>query len=131
MPMSRPPYPPEFRAEMERLVRCGHTPEELAEQFEPIAQTIRNWARAADAKASVARGEGLTEEEREELRQLRRRVKQLEDERKTLHEPAVRSCFDNAVSESLFAARECEPIDQQSAFPTDERAVVFDLIEGW
>ena len=123
MPMSRPPYPPEFRAEMVRLVRCGRTPEELAEQFEPIAQTIRNWAKAA--------GEGMTDEEREELQQLRRRVRQLEDEREIPREPAAVSCFDGGASESFFAARECEPIDHQPAFPADDRAVVFDLIEGW
>jgi len=109
--MSPPPYPPEFRAEMVRLVRCGRTPEELAEQFEPVAQTIRNWAKAA--------GEGLTDEEREELQQLRRRVKQLEDEREILREPSVGSCFNSAVS------------DHPSAFPSDDRAMFFDLIEGW
>ena len=89
MPMSRPPYPSEFRAEMVRLVRSGRTPEELAKQFEPTAQAIRNWVKAADAEAAAGRGEGLSNEEREELKQLRRRVKQLEEEREFLRKAAV------------------------------------------
>jgi len=87
--MSRPPYPSEFRAEMVRLVRSGRTPEELAKQFEPTAQAIRNWVKAADAEAAAGRGEGLSNEEREELKQLRRRVKQLEEEREILRKAAV------------------------------------------
>jgi transposase len=87
--MSRPPYPPEFRAEMVRLVRSGRTPEELAKQFEPTAQAIRNWVKAADAEAAAGRGEGLSNEDREELKQLRRRVKQLEEEREILRKAAV------------------------------------------
>ncbi len=87
--MSRPPYPPEFRAEMVRLVRSGRAPEELAKQFEPTAQAIRNWVKAADAEAAAGRGEGLSSQEREELKQLRRRVKQLEEEREILRKAAV------------------------------------------
>ena len=44
MPRTRPPYPEEFRRQMVELVRAGRTPEELAREFEPSAQTIRNWA---------------------------------------------------------------------------------------
>lgn len=51
--MSRPPYPPEFRAEIVRLVRSGRTAEELARQFEPTAQAVRNWVKAADAEAAA------------------------------------------------------------------------------
>ena len=43
MPRSRPPYPPEFREQIIELVRAGRTQEELAEKYEPSAQTIRNW----------------------------------------------------------------------------------------
>ena len=43
MPKSRPPYPPAFRRQMVELVRTGRTPEELAREFEPTAQAIRNW----------------------------------------------------------------------------------------
>ena len=55
MPKSRPPYPPEFRERIIELVRKGRTPESsLAEQFEPSAQTIRNWLAQADRDAGQA-----------------------------------------------------------------------------
>jgi hypothetical protein len=36
----RTAYPPEFRRQMVDLVRSGRTPEELAREFEPTAQSI-------------------------------------------------------------------------------------------
>jgi len=59
MPKSRPPYPPEFRQRIIDLVRKGCTPEELARQFEPSAQAIRNWVRQAD-RDDGRRQDGLT-----------------------------------------------------------------------
>ena len=88
VPKSRPPYPPEFRAEMVRLVQSGRTPEELAWQFEPSAQCIRNWVKQADLDAG-RRDDGLTSKEREELRRLRRQVKILEEEREILKKAAA------------------------------------------
>jgi transposase len=35
-------YPPEFRRKMIELVHADRTPEELAHEFEPTAQSIRN-----------------------------------------------------------------------------------------
>ena len=43
MPKSRPPYPAAFRQQMVELVRSGRTPGELAREFEPSAEAIRNW----------------------------------------------------------------------------------------
>lgn len=83
MPKSRPPYPPEFRQRIIELVRRGRTPESLAEQFEPSAQTIRNWLAQADRDAGQ-RPDGLTTDEREELRRLRRENKTLREEREIL-----------------------------------------------
>ena len=48
MPKSKPPYPPELRRQLIELVRAGRTPEELGREFEPSAQTIRNWIEQAD-----------------------------------------------------------------------------------
>ena len=48
MGRTRPPYPPEFRHQLVGLVRVGRTPEEFSREFEPSAQTIRNWAHQAD-----------------------------------------------------------------------------------
>ena len=48
MPKSRPPYPAAFRQQMVELVRSGRTPGELAREFEPSAEAIRNWVAQAD-----------------------------------------------------------------------------------
>jgi len=58
----RAPYPPEFRRQMVDLVRAGRTPEELEREFEPTAQTIRNWV------TQVSRDEGRRR--RTECRQI-------------------------------------------------------------
>jgi transposase len=76
-------YAPEFRQQMIELVLAGRTPEELAREFEPSAQTIRNWVARAERDAGK-RGDGLTSVEREELTRLRREVKQLQQERDIL-----------------------------------------------
>jgi transposase len=88
MPRTRRPYPPEFRQQMVELVRAGRTPEELSREFEPTAQTIHNWVKQADLDAGV-RSDGLTSEERAELRKLRREVKQLRIEREILKKAAA------------------------------------------
>ncbi len=66
MPRTRPPYPGEFRRQMVELGRAGRTPEKLAREFEPSAQTIRNWAVQLD-RDEGRRTDGLTTEERGEL----------------------------------------------------------------
>ena len=83
MPRSRLPYPPEFRARMIELVRAGRNPEELAREFEPSAQTIRNWVNQAD-RDEGRRDDVLTSAEREELRRLRRENRRLREEREIL-----------------------------------------------
>lgn len=88
MAKSRPPYPAEFRRRLVDLVRAGRSPEELAEKFEPTAQSIRNWEAQADRDDGV-RADGLTTEEREELRRLRREVKTLREEREILKKAAA------------------------------------------
>ena len=88
MPKSRPPYPPEFRQRMVELVRAGRNPDDLAEEFEPSAQAIRNWVKQADLDQGV-RSDGLTTEERGELQRLRRENKQLKMEREILKKAAA------------------------------------------
>jgi transposase len=68
---------------MIELVRSGRSPDELAEKFEPTAQSIRNWVVQADRDIG-RRQDGLTTEEREELKRLRREVKSLREEREIL-----------------------------------------------
>jgi transposase len=88
MAKHRTPYPAEFRAQMVELVKAGRTPEELAKDFEPTAQTIYNWVAQADRDAG-RRHDGLTTAEREELTRLRRKVRQLEVERDILSKAAA------------------------------------------
>jgi transposase len=88
MPKSHPPYPPEYRQRLVELVRAGRTPEELARKFEPTAQAIRNWVAQAD-RDDGRRQDGLTTEERDELRRLRREVKTLREERDILKKAAA------------------------------------------
>ena len=84
----RPPYPPEFREQMVELVRSGRSPEELAREFEPSAQAIRNWVGRAD-RDEGRRADGLTSAERDELRRLRRENRQLRQEREILAKAAA------------------------------------------
>ena len=84
----RTPYPAEFRARIVELVKAGRTPEELAREFEPTAQTIINWVAQADRDAGV-RLDGLTTAERQELTRLRRENRQLKIERDILSHAAA------------------------------------------
>ena len=86
--MPRPFYPPAFKKELVELARCGRSPESLAKEFEPSAQTIRAWVRQADLDEG-RRADGLTTAEREELRRLRRDNKTLRVEREILKKAAV------------------------------------------
>ena len=82
------PYPAEFRAQMVELVKAGRTPEELAREFEPTAQSIINWVVQADRDAGL-RHDGLTTVERQELTRLRRENRQLKMERYILSHAAA------------------------------------------
>ncbi|KNY20867.1 transposase [Methylobacterium sp. ARG-1] len=90
MPKTRPAYPAEFRRQMVDLVRAGRDPTDLAREFEPSGQTIRNWV--ADVDRIEGRREeklpgadpGLTTAERDELVRLRRENRQLKLERDIL-----------------------------------------------
>src|SRR6266508_6282327 len=83
MPKSHAPYPLEFRQRIIELVRKGKTPQELARQFEPSAQAIRNWVRQAE-RDDGRRQDGLTTEERDEIRRLRRENRTLREAREIL-----------------------------------------------
>jgi transposase len=88
MPRTRSAYPPEFRRQMVELVRAGRGPDELAKEFEPSGHSIREWVRRADQDDSV-REDGLSNGEREELKRLRREVRQLRQEREILAKAAA------------------------------------------
>lgn len=82
------PYDPEFRRKMVELVRSGRTPGELAKEFEPTAQAIRNWVKQAEIEEGRRQG-SLKTDEREELSRLRRENRQLKLEREILKKAAA------------------------------------------
>lgn len=88
MPRTRKPYPPEFREQILELVRLGRSPNELAREFEPSAETIRNWIKQAEIDAGQ-RHDGLTTAEKQELARLRRENKRLRLEREILAKAAA------------------------------------------
>ena len=88
MAKRQPVYTREFRRQMVELVRAGRSPEELSREFEPTAQSIRNWVAQSDRDAGRGDG-GLRTSEREELNRLRRENRQLQLEREILSKAAA------------------------------------------
>lgn len=83
MARTRPPYPEEYREQIIALALNGRSLAELAEEFEPTYETIRKWVRQAERDGGLT-ATGLTSDEREELRQLRRENRKLRLEREIL-----------------------------------------------
>src|SRR3954452_19050597 len=84
MPKSHAPYPPEFRAEAIRLMRTsGKSIAQIARELDVTTETLRIWRKQADIDDGL-RHDGPTTEETEEVRQLRREVKRLREEREIL-----------------------------------------------
>ena len=88
MPKSHAPYAPEFRRQIIEFVRAGRSPGELSREFGCASQTIRNWVRRAD-RDEGRRDDGPTTAESEEVRRLRREVRQLKEEREILKKAAA------------------------------------------
>src|SRR5215212_8969655 len=81
-----PPYSLEFRAEAVRLLRSsGRSVPQLARELGCSPQSQRNWARQLDVDDGKAAG--LTTDEREELRRLRRELRVVTEEREILKKP--------------------------------------------
>ena len=91
MGKKQPVYTPEFRRQMVELVRAGRSPEELSREFEPTAQSIRNWVAEADRQEGrrEPKADALAPAEREELTRLRRENRQLRLERDILAKAAA------------------------------------------
>jgi transposase len=88
VPKTRPAYPQQFRREAIELLRAGHTPRELSESLGVSQQTLRNWRRQ-DQLDHHERDDGLTTDERDELRRLRRENARLTQERDLLKRAAA------------------------------------------
>ena len=103
MGKSRHPYSSEFRQQMVDLVRSGRTAEELSREFEPSAESIRNWVRQSGRAQEGGVEAALTPVEREELLRLRRENRRLREEREILAKAAA------------WFARETESIPPRSS----------------
>jgi transposase len=81
-------YPKEFRDDVVRLARRGGiTFSQLAEDFGVSDASIYNWVKQADIDDGVR--PGLTQEEAEELREVKRRNRVLEEENLILRRAAA------------------------------------------
>ena len=84
MPRTRPPYPEEFRREVIRLTQLGDKPQrQLAKDLGISDVTLRHGLKAKKA-ARGERPDGLSQDEREELKRLRDENATLRMEREIL-----------------------------------------------
>lgn len=87
MPKPKPPYAPAFRSQMVELVRSGRTPSDLSKEFGCHTTSILSWVRQAGGAGSTtlpANVAALNAQERQELIELRRKLRQVQMERDIL-----------------------------------------------
>src|SRR5258708_10882261 len=89
MAKQMPPYPPEFGTEAIRLARTSSKPHaEIALELGMTGETLRLWLKQADLDEGK-RSDGLTSDEQEELRRLRREHRIVREEREILKTAAA------------------------------------------
>ena len=84
----RRPYPPEFRREAVELHRRSEKSlQTIAEELGIATESLRAWTKQHDIDSGER--EGLTSPEREEFRELRRKLLRVEQERDLLKRAAA------------------------------------------
>ena len=91
MPVSKPPYAPEFKAEAVRLYQqSGKSLQEIASDLGVSTNSLREWVRRAERDhSSDGDRANLNQDEREELRRLQRENRILREEREILKKAAA------------------------------------------
>jgi transposase len=89
MPGATPSYPPEFKQEAVRLVRSSpnRSVAQIARELGVSDNSLRSWVKQFEIDEGER--EGLSSEEREELRRLRREVRILRQEKEILRKAAA------------------------------------------
>jgi transposase len=89
MPGATPRYPPEFKREAVRLVRSSpnRSVTQIARELGVSDNSLRSWVKQTEIDQGER--EGLTTEERDELRKLRKEVKVLRQEKEILRKAAA------------------------------------------
>lgn len=90
-------FTPEFKADAVRLCKAGdRTIGQVARDLDLTETALREWVKQAEINAGKAPKGELTSAERDELTELRRRVKRLEMEREILKKAAAFFAKENA-----------------------------------
>jgi transposase len=88
MPETHPPYPPQYWRRIVELARAGRRVNELAREFEPSASAIRYLLRQAGLDEGL-HSDGLTSDERAELKRPSHENRVLHEEREALAKAAA------------------------------------------